>query len=270
MVSIKKNNKGELALAKGIRTRKSSIYSPGQNEVFKISRSRFSNFCDCKRCFFLDRVKGLQSPSMPGWSLNTTVDELLKKEFDFYREKKEPHPIFKHYNLNFIPYQHKDIDQWRESLKGGISYHDEDTNLILHGGVDDVWYDLDEKKLVVADYKAQSTKYEVEKVSYLNSQYHQGYKMQMDIYVHILRKMGFKVSDTSYFMVCNGVKTRDSFDSVMNFDITLVDYKVDISWVQKKINEMKDTLESEKIPEETPHCESCAYIREANNFNNNN
>ena len=59
MVSIKKNNKGELALAKGIRTRKSSIYSPGQNEAFKISRSRFSNFCDCKRCFYLDRVKGL-------------------------------------------------------------------------------------------------------------------------------------------------------------------------------------------------------------------
>ena len=142
--------------------------------------------------------------------------------------------------------------------------------MILHGGVDDVWFDLDEKKLVVADYKAQSTKYEVEKVSYLDSQYHQGYKMQMDIYVYILRKMGFKVSDTSYFMVCNGIKTRDSFNSVMNFDITLVDYKVDTSWVQKKINEMKDTLESEKIPEETPHCESCAYIREANNFNNNN
>ena len=46
--------------------------------------------------------------------------------------------------------------------------------------------------------------------------------------------MGFKVSDTTYFMVCNGVKTRDSFDSVMNFDITLVDYKVDTSWVQEK------------------------------------
>ena len=92
----------------------------------------------------------------------------------------------------------------------------------------------------------------------------------MDIYVHILRKMGFKVSDTTYFMVCNGVKTRNSFDSVMNFDITLVDYKVDISWVQKKINEMKKTLDNKKIPDETAHCESCAYIREANNFNLNN
>ena len=87
MASLKKNSKGELTIAKGIRSRKSSIYRPSQNEVFKISRSRFSNFVDCKRCFYLDRVKGLQSPSMPGWSLNTTVDELLKKEFDFYRYK---------------------------------------------------------------------------------------------------------------------------------------------------------------------------------------
>ena len=29
---------------------------------------------------------------------------------------------------------------------------------------------------------------------------------------------------------------------------------------------MKKTLDSKKIPAETPYCESCAYIREANNF----
>ena len=95
MVSIKKNNKGELKEATGLRTRKTSIYTPGQNETFKISRSKFSTFMDCKRCFYLDRVKGLQEPSMPGWALNTSVDALLKKEFDYYRERKEPHPIFK-------------------------------------------------------------------------------------------------------------------------------------------------------------------------------
>lgn len=267
MVSLKRNNKGEFQEAKGIRTRQSSFYKPDQNETFKISRSKFSNFLDCKRCFYLDRVKGLQEPSMPGWSLNTTVDDLLKKEFDTFREQGQPHPIFKEYNLNFIPFKHEDIDKWRNSLSGGISYIDEETNLIIQGGVDDVWYNLDTKELVVADYKAQSTSAEVEKEYYLKSQYHQGYKTQMDIYVYILRKMGFKVSDTSYFMVCNGVKTGDSFGSVMNFDITLVDYKVDTSWVQNKIIDMKTTLDSKKIPAETAHCESCAYIREANNFN---
>jgi len=56
MVSIKKNTHGELKEATGLRTRKSSIYTPGQNETFKISRSKFSTFMDCKRCFYLDRV----------------------------------------------------------------------------------------------------------------------------------------------------------------------------------------------------------------------
>jgi hypothetical protein len=33
-------------------TRKGSIYQKGTNQIFKISRSKFSNFIDCPRCFF--------------------------------------------------------------------------------------------------------------------------------------------------------------------------------------------------------------------------
>ena len=58
MVSIKRNTKGEFQEVDGLRVRKSSIYSPGQKDQFKISRSKFSTFVDCQRCFYLDRVKG--------------------------------------------------------------------------------------------------------------------------------------------------------------------------------------------------------------------
>ena len=44
----------------------------------------------------------------------------------------------KEYKLNFIPFDHKDIDKWRQSLSSGISYLDKDTNLIIKGGIDDV------------------------------------------------------------------------------------------------------------------------------------
>ena len=114
-----------------------------------------------------------------------------------------------------------------------------DTNLIIKGGIDDVWFDLDSKKLVVVDYKAQSNSNPVEPVSYLENQYHQSYKRQMDIYVHILRKMGFKVSDTSYFYVCNAEKSFDNFEGKLNFTITLVPYVTDTSWVESNIKEMK-------------------------------
>ena len=241
---------------------------PKKSNSLRLSRSRWDNFIKCPKCFYLKEKHNINPPSQPGHPINSRVDSLLKEEFDILRRKGKPHPIFKEYNLNFIPFQHEDIDRWRNSLSGGISYIDEETNLIIQGGVDDVWYNIDTKELVVADYKAQSTTAEVEKEYYLKSQYHQGYKTQMDIYVYILRKMNFKVSSTSYFMVCNGVKTKDKFDANMEFDITLVDYETDTSWVQNKINDMKLTLDSNSIPETTFHCENCAYINKGSEFNN--
>ena len=94
-MGLKRDSKGQLAEASSFRTRKDSIYQKGSNKPFRVSRSKFSNFLDCKRCFYLDRSKGLKEPGMPGWSLNSAVDELLKKEFDILRKQKKPHPIFK-------------------------------------------------------------------------------------------------------------------------------------------------------------------------------
>jgi hypothetical protein len=252
--------------AASFRVRKSSFYDKNSDAPFKISRSKLSNFLSCKRCFYLDRVVGLKEPSMPGWALNSTVDELLKKEFDQYRNNQKPHPMMIRHNLDFIPFQHKDLDVWRNSLKGGISYLDEKTNLIIHGGVDDIWFDLKEKKLVVVDYKAQSTSYPVSTQSYLNSEWHISYKLQMDIYVHILRKMNFSVSDMSYFYVCNGEKTNDKFENKIDFKTTLVPYKVNTSWVEGKISEMKEVLNLDSPPDIVLTCEKCAYLKGGKNY----
>ena len=78
--------------------------------------------------------------------------------------------------------------------------------------------------------------------------------------------MGFKVSDISYFMVCNGIKSANSFNAKMNFDISLIDYKVEIDWVKEKILEMKKTMDSNQIPEKTLHCENCAYLEQGSHF----
>ncbi len=248
------------------RVRKSSLYNKKSNTPFKISRSKFSNFLSCKRCFYLDRVVGLKEPSMPGWSLNSTVDELLKKEFDHYRKIQKPHPVMIRHNLNLIPFQHKDLDTWRNSLKGGISYLDERLNLIIYGGIDDVWFDLDSKKLIIVDYKAQSTNYPVSTQSYLNSEWHLGYKLQMDIYVHILRKMNFNVADLSFFYVCNGEKTNSKFENKMDFKTTLVPYKTNAFWIEDKLKEMKEVLNLENPPNIDPACEKCAYLKGGKNY----
>ena len=266
VVGLKRNSKGEITEVKPIRTRKGSVYEKGSNKIFRISRSKFTNFLQCKRCFYLERVKGLKDPSMPGWSLNSAVDDLLKKEFDEFRKKQKPHTLVEKNKLNFIPFKHAQMDYWRNALRGGISFLDTNTNIEIHGGIDDIWFDPEKKELVVVDYKAQSNSAPVETKSYLSNIYHQAYKIQLDIYVHILRKMNFKVSDTAYFYVCNGDRNYERFDDKLNFTITLIPYQTNTSWIDKKIVEMKKVLDSLDVPEINKSCEKCMYLYAGKDF----
>jgi len=93
--------------APGIKSR--NIYTPNQNKDFKISRSKFDDFRKCPRCFYCDVVKGYVAPGTPGWALNSKTDELLKKEFDKYREEEKPHPFFLKNNLGNIRRRKKDL-----------------------------------------------------------------------------------------------------------------------------------------------------------------
>ena len=82
----------------------------------------------------------------------------------------------------------------------------------------------------------------------------------MDIYVHILRKMNFKMSDTAYFYVCNADKNYNKFDDKLNFTTTLIPYLTNTLWIDKKIIEMKETLDSTKVPEINKSCEKCMFL----------
>jgi len=265
VISLKRNSKKELVNATGMRTRKSSIYTPGQSEDFKVSRSKFNDFLACQRCFYLDRVKGLASPSMPGWTLNETTDLLLKKEFDVCREQQEPHRVMQNYGLDHIvPFQHEDIDKWRNSLHHGLKHRFQETNIILHGGVDDIWFDTKDKKLVVVDYKSQATNYSVDTEAYLNDAYHQSYKIQLDFYAYLLTHMGYEVSQTGYFYVCNANREAPGFFSKMEFEETLVPYQCNTSWIDEKVQAMIEMMNKTEVPQSNPSCENCAYASQRN------
>jgi hypothetical protein len=267
MVSLKRNSKLELVEATGKRTRASSIYTPGQLDDFKISRGKFSTFITCPRCFYLDRVIGLAEPGMPGWTLNETTDLLLKKEFDICREKQIPHRLFAQYGLDHIvPFKHESMDDWRDSLRKGLMVRYDDSNIILSGGVDDIWFDTKSEELIVVDYKSQASNYEVNPNSYLNSPYHEGYKVQMDFYNYLLSLMGFKTSSISYFLVVNADRYAEGFHGKMKFSETLIPYEHDYSWIDKEVGNMIDCLNSDKLPESHLSCENCAYAKQRNSI----
>ncbi|MCL0043400.1 PD-(D/E)XK nuclease family protein [Dehalococcoidia bacterium] len=270
MISLKRNSKGELVNAPGIRKRSSSIYKPHQTESFKISRSKFNDFLTCQRCFYLDRVRGLISPSTPSWTLNETTDLLLKKEFDACREDQTPHRLFSKFNLNHVvPYAHPDLVLWRDSLRHGLEHQIKGTNIILHGGIDDVWLDTRNEEIIVVDYKSQANNRPVTPRFYLAGTYHQAYKTQLDVYAYLFQGMGFHVSPTSYFYVVNAKRDADGFHAKMEFQETLVPYNWSSDWIEPEVQNMQSVLDSEIVPPPTDACENCAYANQRNLVDSN-
>jgi len=260
MIDLKRNSKKEPVKATGLRSRASSSYTPNQKTDFKISRGRFSNFLTCKRCFYLDRVKGLDAPGTPGWTLNETTDLLLKKEFDHCRENHKAHRLFAPNGLrHVVPFDHPEIDNWRDSLHHGLRLRHKNTSIILTGGIDDIWQDTNTQQLIVVDYKSQAKNGRVDKQEYLNDCYHDGYKVQMDFYAYLLSGMGFDVHPTSYFLVCNAKREEDGFYQTMHFEEYLVPYKWNSNWIEKKVNEMVNLMNQHEIPEPNESCKNCAY-----------
>jgi hypothetical protein len=126
------------------------------------------------------------------------VDKLLKKEFDIHRAKGTKHPLCEEYGIDAIPLSHEKIDEWRDSLRGGITFKIDGSNVVVTGGVDDMW--ITHQGEYIVDYKATAKDGEVT----LDADWKIGYKRQMEIYQWLFRKNGFKVSNTGYFVYCNG------------------------------------------------------------------
>lgn len=241
---------------RGKRSR--NLFDPESTEPFRLSRSKIDRFFECPRCFYLDRRLGVDRPPGYPFSLNSAVDHLLKKEFDAHRAAGTPHPLMKHYKLKAVPFQHPQMDHWRDSLKGGVEYHHEASNFVLCGGVDDIWQDKN-GELIVVDYKATSKDGEVS----LDAEWQDGYKRQMEFYQWLLRRNDFKVSDTGYFVYVNGKRDAEAFDGKLEFDVKLIPHTGDDSWVEETALAARACLESDDIPEADPDCDYCLYREHA-------
>ncbi len=239
---------------------KRNIFDPKDSEPFKISRSKIDLFLDCPRCFYLDTRLGVKRPSMPAFTLNSAVDFLLKNEFDILRKKGESHALMKKYNIDAVPFEHPDLPLWRGEVNrfSGAKVLDESTNLLIDGLVDDIWVNKSDE-LIIVDYKSTSTEKEIS----LEDEYKQGYKIQMEIYQWIFRKLGFKVSDQGYFVFANATKNRNEFDGRLEFDMSIVGHKGDASWIDKALKNIKKCLLEDKIPEIGDGCEHCMYREKA-------
>lgn len=241
----------------GYYKKSNNIFDPKSDKPFRLSRSKIDLFMECPQCFYLDRRLGTGRPPGFPFSLNSAVDALLKKEFDLYRKQQKAHPFIEEFGIDAVPYEHKDLDIWRNTLKG-IEYLHEPTNLLVTGAIDDIWINSQGENIIV-DYKATSKTSEVS----LDAEWQRGYKRQMEIYQWLFRRNGFNVSPTGYFVYCNGDTGKPYFDKKLEFKIKVIPYTGDDSWIEKALKDIKVCLMSDNIPEPNPECDFCNYRKNA-------
>lgn len=226
---------------------------------WKLSRSKIDLFIECPRCFYLDNKLGTARPRGPAFTLNVAVDALFKKEFDAHRKEKTAHPIMSAYGLLALPFQHPDLDTWRENFEG-IQVAHKETGMTISGAVDDIWVN-DAGELIVVDYKATSKEGTIESLA--DSSWEEQYKRQIGVYQWLLEQKGHKVSSIGYFVYANAKFDGDTFNNTLLFDTTLIPCEGETSWIEPTLTKIKACLESEELPKSGEACEFCVYRESA-------
>jgi len=202
----------------------------------------------------MDRRLGVAQPPGFPFALNSAVDKLLKQEFDVHRANGTNHPLIEKYGVDARPVAHEQLDDWRENFVG-VQFLHKPTNLKIFGAIDDLWINSKDEYIVV-DYKSTS---KADEIVALDQDWHEGYKRQMEVYQWLLRQNGYKVSNTGYFVYCNGDTDKKAFDGKLEFDVTLISHDGTDSWIEQTIKDIHACLQSDTIPDANPECDFCAY-----------
>ena len=111
-------------------------------------------------------------------------------------------------------------------------------------------------------YKATSKKGEVS----IDADWQVGYKRQIEFYQWLLRGNSFDVSDIGYFVYCNGQRNRDEFNGRVEFDVDLLPYDGNDSWVEVTIERITGCLNQDQIPDPNERCDQCKYNQEIEQY----
>ena len=226
--------------------------------MIKLSRSAIEQYLNCKRCFILMYKYKVRLNTLP-FTLNSAVDNLCKNEFDYYREKQKPHPLFLENGIDAVPFKHEDMNKWRNNFQG-ISYYESNTDVHFYGAVDDVWVKPD-GELILSDVKSTSKNNFDWEETWNKYEYPKAYRRQLEMYQWLFRKNGFKVSNTAYLVYFNGLKNEPMFNQTLKFELHLIKLDCDDSWVSKTISKAKNLMDQDSYPDGSFGCETCRYLK---------
>ncbi len=224
----------------------------------KISRANLQLMKECPRCFWLYKHKGIGRPQGYPYTLSIAVDQLLKAEFDGYRERKVMPPVLKDIeslaSAKLFPDQEQ-LQKWRNNFEG-LRYYDQGLDATLFGAVYDM-LEFDYGSLAVIDYKSSGAK----EVSVYDD-----YQMQMDTYTYILEQIGHKTVRKAYFVFYQVDKTQGFFGEAvasgngrLPFTGIIKEIQTDPSYIYDAFEKAVKLARSSQPPASHAECGYCTW-----------
>ena len=96
----------------------------------------------------MDQKFGIRRPHGTPLVINNKIINNFKQELKECRDQKKVHPKIFKLNRNFIPLKNTKLFEWSNSFKGVRHLHME-SNFLLYGIIDDIWYDSHNKKIIL-------------------------------------------------------------------------------------------------------------------------
>jgi len=213
----------------------------------QLSPNSLNLFLECPHCFWLDKNLGIKRPPPYPYALNSAVDGLLKEEFDTYRAKNLPHPLFKEKGNNIkahlFPNQ-KLLNQWRNNF-AGIRYFDPDLQATLFGALDDV-LEFDNGMIAPLDYKSTGS---------TAANVYDRFQLQLDTYTFLMEKNGYKTPRKGYLAFYIVDKSRGFIDR-LPFRKEVVEIETNPSDIYEIF---KDAVKCLQSPTPPPHSSDCQF-----------
>lgn len=228
------------------------------SKPFKISRANLQLMKECPRCFWLYKNKDIRRPQGYPYTLSIAVDQLLKAEFDSYRETGTLHPVLiGHAGLEGAKLfsDSNQLQKWRNNFEG-LKYHDEGLGATLFGAVDDI-LEFPSGELAVIDYKSSGAK---------EISVYADYQMQMDVYTHILEQLGYQTARKAFFVFYQ-VDKNNGFNGRLPFLGQIREVNTNPEYVYDLFSQAVKLARSDTPPSVHSECQYCVWAGHHKKYN---
>lgn len=216
----------------------------------QLSSSSLSTFCECPRCFYIEKKLGCARPRGIFSSLPNGIDKILKNQMDRFRGKLPE--IMDHPRLaGFVLFDNDALmKKYRHWKSSPLKYEDGKGNVLV-GALDELLFNPRTGYYAAADWKTKGSEPD-------QAYCEQYYQKQINIYTFLGECGGLKMSSFGVLQYFFPVDT-DVSAGVIPFQSKTFILEANPGAAKDLFDSAIRCLESDIIPPSSSGCEYCSY-----------